>query len=199
MKPTLRLLYAEDNPQDADMTRAYFAEHAPEFELQIVATGAACLEQIQISPPDPPLLDHRLPDTESVTLLPTLLRQIPGLPVVIVTGVGDEALVVRLLSLGATHCVPEHDNYLETLPDLLRDVLAEHRSKLSQGRPAVEAPQINRFSRNGKKASAALNNIDFRRESKVLMNPYTNGSDSHNLFHQEVIAKLPILSFPQRF
>ena len=141
MKPTLRLLYAEDNPQDADMTRACFAEHAPEFELQIVSTGAACLGQILANPPDLLLLDHHLPDTESVTLLPALLRQIPGLPVVIVTGVGDEALVVRLLRMGAAHYVPKHGNYLETLPELLHDVLAEHRNKLSQGLPASNAPQ----------------------------------------------------------
>ena len=137
MKPTLRLLYAEDNPQDVDLTRACFAERAPEFELQIVATGAACLEQIQLSPPDLLLLDHHLPDTESVTLL----RQAPDLPVVVVTGAGDEALVVCLLSLGAAHYVPKQGNYLETLPELLHDVLAEHRRKLSQGLPASNAPQ----------------------------------------------------------
>jgi hypothetical protein len=52
MNPTIRLLYAEDNPQDADLTRAHFADRAPDFDLQVVATGAACLEQVQRSPPD---------------------------------------------------------------------------------------------------------------------------------------------------
>ncbi len=141
MKPSLRLLYAEDNPQDADLTRVCFADCAPEFELRVVTSGAACLEQIRLSPPDLLLLDHRLSDTESETLLPQVLRQAPGLPVVIVTGGGDEALVVRLLCMGAAHYVPKRDNYLETLPDLLHNVVAEHHGKPGQGLPACNAPQ----------------------------------------------------------
>jgi DNA-binding response OmpR family regulator len=121
MNPTIRLLYAEDNPQDADLTRAHFAEQAPDFDLQVVATGAACLEQILRNPPDLLLLDHHLPDTDGVEMLKTLFRQAPGLPVVMVTGAGYEELVLRALRLGAATYVPKRGNYLESLPSLLRD------------------------------------------------------------------------------
>ena len=40
MSPTLRVLYAEDNDQDADLTRSYFSEHAPDFEIEIVEDRA---------------------------------------------------------------------------------------------------------------------------------------------------------------
>ncbi|NQW81406.1 MAG: response regulator, partial [Polaromonas sp.] len=137
----MKLLYAEDNPQDADLTRSHLAEHALEIELQVVSTGAACLEQVQRSPPDLLLLDHHLSDIDGVTLLPQLLRLAPSLPVVIVTGDGDEALVVQALSLGAAHYVPKHDHYLDTLADLLPMVLTEHRLKFSQGLRARQTPQ----------------------------------------------------------
>jgi PAS domain S-box-containing protein len=139
MKPTIRLLYAEDNPQDADLTQAHFAEFAPEFELMVVGTGAACLELVQSSPPDVLLLDHHLPDIDSPAMLKTLHREAPGLPVVIVTGVGNEELVVHASRLGAASYVRKHGNYLETLPDQLRDVLAERHRQQSQG--LVTAPQ----------------------------------------------------------
>src|SRR5687768_3136088 len=36
MTPVLHVLYAEDNPIDADLTRTYFARYARDFGLQIV-------------------------------------------------------------------------------------------------------------------------------------------------------------------
>jgi diguanylate cyclase (GGDEF)-like protein/PAS domain S-box-containing protein len=138
MNPTIRLLYAEDNVQDADLTRSHFAQHAPEFEMQIVTTGAACLEQIRISPPDLLLLDHHLPDADGVEMLRVLLRIAPNLPIVIVTIVGDEDLAVQALRLGAAHYVPKQGNYVESLPDLLREVLEERHRQLSEGLPPTE-------------------------------------------------------------
>ena len=140
MKPTLRLLYAEDSAQDADLTRSHFAEYASEFELQIVTTGMACLEQIQLSPPDLVLLDRRLPDIDGPEMLKALRRKAPGLPVVMVTGAGDEDLAVRALRLGAANYVAKQGNYLESLPDLLRDVLEEHRVQQSGGLGTTVVP-----------------------------------------------------------
>ncbi len=142
MNPIVQLLYAEDNPLDADLTRARLAEHAPEFELRIVTTGAECLEQIRQRPPDLVLLDNHLPDTDGVEILKTLFAQSPGLPVVMVTGAGDEELVVRALRLGAANYVPKQGNYLETLPGVLRDVLAERRRKPDEASPALPSRRI---------------------------------------------------------
>jgi PAS domain S-box-containing protein len=140
MKPSIRLLYAEDNAQDADLTRSHFAQNAPEFDIQIVTTGAACLEQIRLSPPDLLLLDHHLPDADGVEMLRTLLGVAPGLPIVIVTGVGDEDLAVSALRLGAQY-VPKRANYLESLPHLLLEVLMEHRRQQGGVVPATVVPR----------------------------------------------------------
>ncbi len=140
MRPTIRLLYAEDNAQDADLTRSHFALHAPDFELQLVTTGAACLEQIQLSPPDVLLLDHQLPDARGVEILKALVQEAPDLPVVIVTGVGDEDVAVNALRLGARY-VPKQGNYLGTLPGLLRDVLGERRRQRGGVLPSPRVPR----------------------------------------------------------
>ncbi len=129
----MRVLYAEDNPQDADLTRVHFAEHAPDFVLQIVTTGEACLAQVQRHAPDLLLLDHHLPDTDGTELLKAVLGNAPNLPVVMLTGSGDETLVVRVLRLGAAHYVPKQGPYLDALPDLLSDVLAAHQRKQGRG------------------------------------------------------------------
>ncbi len=141
MNPTIRLLYAEDNPQDVDLTRAHFAAHAPEFELEIVGTGQRCLERLREARFDLLLLDHRLPDMDGLEVLKLLLHAGLKLPVVMVTGVGDEEVAVKALRLGAVNYVAKQDNYLETLLNLLRDVVAEQLRGPGKGLPAATTPR----------------------------------------------------------
>jgi len=133
MNSRLRILYAEDNAQDADLTRVYFSEHAPEFDLEIVQTGQACLNWLSVTECDLLLLDHRLPDMDGLDVLRALVRTGFTAPVVLVTGSGDEELVVKALHLGAANYVPKVGNYLQSLPDLFHGVLNERRKKHSQG------------------------------------------------------------------
>lgn len=142
MNATIRILYAEDNPQDAELTRSYFAEHAPDFEIEIVETGQACLERLPQGEFDLLLLDYRLPDLDGLDVLKTLIHNGCQLPVVVVTGMGDEELVVRALRLGAVNYVPKQSNYLETLPDLLRGEVEENQQKKRQGLLTVAARRI---------------------------------------------------------
>jgi len=126
-KPSkFRVLYAEDNPFDADQTQYHFSESGSDFEIEIVDTGKQCLERLQQNEVDLLLLDQRLPDTDGLELLKTLVHNGLQIPVVFVTGLGDDELVVQALRLGAASYVPKTNDYLETLPDLLRDVLNDH-------------------------------------------------------------------------
>lgn len=133
MNQTLRILYAEDNHQDADLTRNHFQHFAPEFEIEIVDTGQSCLERLRTEKFDLLLLDHRLPDMDGSAVLSALVRSGVQLPVVLVTGSGNEDLVVKVLRLGAASYLPKLGNYLETLPDILRSVIKEHLRKQNQG------------------------------------------------------------------
>ena len=135
MNPSIRVLYVEDNPQDADLTRSLFAGHAPEFEIEIVGTGRECLERLRETGFDLLLLDHHLPDMDGLDVMKALSDADSQVPVVLVTGVGDEELVVKALRLGAANYVPKHGAYLETLLNLVRGVVEEHRQSRSQRIP----------------------------------------------------------------
>jgi signal transduction histidine kinase len=136
---TIRLLYAEDNPSDADLTRQHFTTHGADFDLHIVTSGRACLDHLRQQRYDLLLLDNRLPDLDAVAILKALQAQGPSLPVVVVTGTGDEDLVVRVLRLGAWDYVSKTTDYLEHLPALLRTAVAEHRRRPDRG-PAARLP-----------------------------------------------------------
>ena len=142
MSDPFRVLYAEDDDQDADLTRVHFSERAPDLDLEIVATGRGCLERLSVAPPDVLLLDNHLPDMEGLDVLRSVVRRRAPIPVVLVTGVGDEDLVVRALRLGASNYVPKTGNYLETLPDLLRTVIERHRLCVREAVPGLVHPRI---------------------------------------------------------
>jgi len=127
MGSILRVLYAEDNRQDVDLTTSFFAQNVPDISLEIVRTARECLARLQAHHFDALLLDHRLPDMDGAELLNELANRKLPLPVVMVTGAGDEELVVKLLRLGALDYVPKRGTYLETLPDVLRTTISQHR------------------------------------------------------------------------
>lgn len=142
MARPLRVLYAEDNPLDADLTCSHFAQVAPEIAIDVVETGTLCLEHLTASAHDLLLLDHHLPDMEGLDVLRALMRARQQLPVVLVTGVGDENLVVKALRLGASTYVPKDGGYLKGLPELLRRVVDDFEERRRQGLLAESSRRI---------------------------------------------------------
>jgi signal transduction histidine kinase len=138
VKTTVRCLYAEDNPLDADLTKTYFHEHAPEFDIEITGTGRLFLKRLTETEFDVLLLDNHLPDMDGVDVLKELLKTGLRFPVVMVTGVGDDELVVKALRLGASNYVSKQGKYFKTLPDLLHNVINEYQQEKRLGLPTIE-------------------------------------------------------------
>ena len=62
---------------------------------------------------------------DAIDVLRILAENGVSLPVVTVTGVGDESLVIQLLRLGAVDYVPKQGAYLESLPAVLENAVSE--------------------------------------------------------------------------
>jgi two-component system, cell cycle sensor histidine kinase and response regulator CckA len=137
VKEKIRVLYAEDNLADADLTKSEFELEAPDFEIEVVGTGQQCVALLKNDGNyDVLLLDYALPDRDAIDVLKELSAREILLPVVVVTGVGDEDLVVQLLRLGAWDYIPKQGNYVKNLPPILRNTLAEYRMRQQQWKAA---------------------------------------------------------------
>ncbi len=128
--PGLWVLYVEDNAHDADLAQRHLARAAPHIRLTVVAGIEAAQQQLAQHPlPDLLLCDMNLPDGSGLELLRSVRDHGWRLPVVMLTGAGDEAMVVAAMRGGADDYVVKNHRYLELLPALLDAAVARSRAE----------------------------------------------------------------------
>ena len=113
-------MVVDDQPDVRFLVRAVLGEH-PDLEVVAEADGAAsALALIAGAAPDVALLDARMPAVDGFELAPQLLEAVPGLRVVVLTSLVDEAVEARARAAGAVACVPKAD--FDGLAPLIRRV-----------------------------------------------------------------------------
>jgi len=136
----LRVLYAEDVTTDFDLAQRFLARHAPQIRLDIVHDGRAVLARLPVnqglSEYDLILVDYRLPDTSALELLKEI-RQVRGLniPLLVITGQGDEETAAQALKLGASDYIVKSGEFYLRLPAALEN--AYLRNELEHERAAL--------------------------------------------------------------
>src|ERR1700744_1440489 len=128
----MKVLYVEDNEQDADLTCRRLARLAPDIAVATAHTLADARlrlagEEAAGAVPDVLLVDVRLPDGNGLELLAEVRARGLAAAVVMLTGSGDEALVVTALRSGADDYVVKAGAYIERLPATLAGVVESFR------------------------------------------------------------------------
>jgi signal transduction histidine kinase/AmiR/NasT family two-component response regulator len=133
----LKVLYAEVNVVDIDLTRRYFTRHSPHISLEVVHNGIEVLSRLPAQDVDAEsyydalLLDYRLPGMNALEVVKEL-RQMRGIdiPIVLVTGQGSEDIAVVALRLGVDEYVVKYDGYHKQLPHIVEKL--EKQSELNK-------------------------------------------------------------------
>ncbi len=127
-----RVLYAEDDPTDRELTLHHLCRSAPDLHVQVVGTGRATLETLRRDTFDLVLLDYRLPDVDGLQLLRDVVSSCPNTPVLMMTGSGDHEVAVASLKTGAADYLVKKPGYLDRLPEAIRQALHRFRSELGR-------------------------------------------------------------------
>ena len=129
--PGAHVLIVDDEPQIVRGLRVILREAG--YEVQTAATKAEALDAVSVRPPDAMVLDLVLPDGSGVEICEEV-RRWSGLPIIVLSAVGDEREKVRALDVGA-------DDYV-TKPFGTEELLARLRAALRRSADVADEPAI---------------------------------------------------------
>lgn len=97
----LNILLVEDNPGDARLLDFMLQEALPAYNLTSASTLASAMGSAQETRFDIILLDLSLPDAHGNSTFWKMHAAVPDIPIVVMTGLDDEALAAQLAQAGA--------------------------------------------------------------------------------------------------
>jgi len=120
------VLLVEDDADQAKLVRRMLERQEPPFEVTAVSDGLAGLEALTLRSYSVVLLDYSLPRMNGLEVLARMRERGMSVPVVMVTGQGDEHVAVEAIKAGALDYVVKTAGYLNALPTVLRKTLKQH-------------------------------------------------------------------------
>ncbi|MBC9003103.1 DNA-binding response regulator, OmpR family, contains REC and winged-helix (wHTH) domain [Micromonospora aurantiaca] len=124
------VLVVDDDRTVSDVVRRYLEQDGCRVRLSF--DGPDALAAAEEEPPDLVVLDLMMPGLDGIEVCRRLRRRLPGLPVVMLTALGDEADRVAGLEVGA-------DDYV-TKPFSPRELVLRIRSVLRRAAPQDRGP-----------------------------------------------------------
>jgi hypothetical protein len=125
----LKVLLVEDNAGDARLIQESLSEAKGEpFEVEIADRLSAALERLGKGGIDAVLLDLALPDSQGWGTFDTIKGKAPTIPVIVLTGLGDEALALKMVKKGAQDYVAKMELNGGILPRAIRYAVERERT-----------------------------------------------------------------------
>ncbi|MBU1887670.1 MAG: response regulator [Candidatus Omnitrophica bacterium] len=129
----LKVLLVEDNPTDALILRKKLQrDNSFDYDITHVISGEDGIAALERDMFDIALLDYNLPKKSGLETLQEIRKKEIKMPVVMITGQGDEALAARLMKEGAFDYLPKREGYEDSVPLMIRKTIAEHRARLEK-------------------------------------------------------------------
>jgi diguanylate cyclase len=142
---TLRLLIVEDDLWSARALRDLLsASDDPAFAIEHVTTAAAACDAIDRGGVDVVILDLGLPDATNLEALARLERCLHEIPVIVLTGRGDEGLAEEALHQGAEDYLLKGAIDYDSLLRSIRYAVERHRGVRDLARLKKELESANR-------------------------------------------------------
>ena len=127
MPDQTHVLVVEDNVDDIMILRRHFGQLDGEFSVDIAYTAAEAITRARTGLYDVAFIDHHLPDARGESLIVQMRAAMPHLPIVMLTGQGDERLAVKVMKAGAWDYLRKDDLSRAMLSRTLRTALDRAR------------------------------------------------------------------------
>ena len=91
----IQVLHVDDEPDFADLTRAYLEREDDRFTVETATSADEGLRCIDDDPPDCVVSDYNMPGTDGIEFLRAVRERFPDLPFVLFTGRGPRRSPAR--------------------------------------------------------------------------------------------------------
>jgi DNA-binding NtrC family response regulator len=131
-QPVIRVMYAQPNPVDAELTQVHIATHAAHIILQVVSNIGE-LEKLYRSGGenfnfDVIVMDADIQKTGSLALLKKIkIEWKIEQPIILLIPPGNDQLTVQALQMGAENCVAKNIGYFQLLPAIIEVAFTKSR------------------------------------------------------------------------
>jgi len=133
----LKVLLVEDNPDHAELIQLTLRKEKLNYRIHLAASGEECLAKLAEERYDLVLLDYSLPKMNGLEVLARIGEKGYDIPVIMITGQGDELIAVKAMKSGAYDYVIKSREHLVTLSLVIlrtieRNKIAREKARLEE-------------------------------------------------------------------
>jgi response regulator RpfG family c-di-GMP phosphodiesterase len=125
----IKILLADDDPGHRLLIRKSLQRGSGRFDIEEAENGAGCLEKIRSAKFELVLLDYSLPDASGLDVLAVIRKEHEGIPVIMITGQGNEQVVREAIRLGASDYILKGPEFLDHLFSVVERTLSQQALK----------------------------------------------------------------------
>ncbi|MBB3048661.1 hypothetical protein FHR99_002935 [Litorivivens lipolytica] len=136
----MKILLVDDDRGDRATLKRALGKTTLNADVEEASALGEALNAIRFGAPDAVLLDYQMPGVEELEGLEQMRRVEPFLPIVLITGYGDELLAARAIHAGADEYLPKHQIDPPILEHVITNAMdkAAFRQKLDENRRELE-------------------------------------------------------------
>jgi len=139
----MKIMIIEDNTDHAELARLALEPH---FEVCLFESGKGGLQYLKgLAGNDRPaaiLLDYSLPEMDGLAVFEQIRKRGYDMPVIMVTGQGDESIAVKAMKKGAYDYVVKSGNYRAVLPSVIYKAVKQHEVEREKAKLALELKNL---------------------------------------------------------
>lgn len=124
----VKVLLGELHNDEVEPLFKAMKEYWSDIRLDTASTPEECLKKLSEKNYDLLLLDYDPPEMNAIDVLDKVIRGKFNIPVVIISGEGDEEIAVRVMKMGAYDYIVKNEGYPANLPPLLWKAIKKYRT-----------------------------------------------------------------------
>jgi len=127
----LTLVIIEDEKAHFSLMKRAIDKEFPHASVHHFQEANTCLEQLDSIIPTVIITDYLLPSMNGIEFLEVLSQKDRDIPVIMITGQGDENVAVRAMKLGAIDYLVKSGDFFTLLPTVIEKVVRKNRLEQS--------------------------------------------------------------------